>query len=220
MNRRSILLNNLGVVELQDGNIIKAFDLFSKSSNLLVSGFTSQTHINNSKIEAYRYNWVDCNNELLTSKPSHLTWEGSLSFLFIRSLRVTILQSDEYIDESCPCGFAWAVWFNLAICCSLIGTRLGEKGERLLKIAFELYKKVQHSIQSESPSRHRSILQMAIMNNQACIFRDFAMHEKATTCLQKLTYALFVATDMHVDDWKTFSLNLQILGAHVNAGAA
>jgi hypothetical protein len=222
MNRLAIELNNQAIAVLQAGNVIRAYELLSKSSNITMKAFASHTHTDTGN-STYRFHWEDCSaafSNKVTS-PGCSTWEGSVPFLFLRGLRVsTPTTDDDDLDGSCPCGFAWVIWYNLALCCSLLGTRLGERGLTLLKSAFDLYQKVQHRVDSEPPSRHWKIMQMALMNNQACIYYDLAMREATTECLERLARTLLTATDMQGEDRKGFFLNLQILGGHVNAPAA
>jgi hypothetical protein len=220
MNRTAIELNNNAVKELQKGNTVKAFEMLTKASNITMDGVANHTHIDTGS-STYRFHWEDC-RAAFAEKPSFprdLSWEGCVPFLYMRGLRVTTA-CDEDIDSLCPCGYAWVVWYNLALCCNLLGTRLGERGQLLLKTAFDLYIMVQRRIDGEPSSRHWNVLQMAVTNNQACIFHDFSMREKANECLEKLATTLKSTPDVHEEDWEGFSLNLQILGNHNTVASA
>jgi hypothetical protein len=46
----------------------------------------------------------------------------------------------------------------MALTCSVLGTRLGEKGKLFLEMGYDLYEKVQRRVESEPPSRHWQIL--------------------------------------------------------------
>jgi hypothetical protein len=216
MNKLAIELSNDAVVDLQNGNMLKAFELISMASEITMNGLSNHVHVDPSKNSTYRFHWVDC-SVAFSPKASSSRWEGCSPFLFLRGLRV-IPPSD--VDAVCPCGFSWAVFFNLAIVCSLVGTRLGERGQVLLKTAFEMYNKVQRRIDSELPSRHWNILQMAVTNNMACIYHDFAMREHTEMCLQRLSIKLDASAELDEDEREFFFLNLQILREQKCASAA
>jgi hypothetical protein len=224
MNRLAIHLNNNAVASLKQGNVIKAFQLLSKASNVTMNGVSSHKHVDSSN-SAYRFHWEDCSMAFSDKAPASddstksVSWEGSVPFLFLRGLRVSIPDTEE-IDTLCPCGFAWVIWYNLGLCCSLLGTRLGDRGYSLLRKAFDLYLKVQRRIDNEPPSMHWNVLQMAVMNNQACIYHDFCMREARSECLDKLAMALVTTPGMKGEDRKRFFLNLQILGGGHIAPAA
>ena len=187
------------------------------SSEITMNGVANHVHMDPSSNSTYRFHWVDCSSCGCVKSTSSPSWEGCAPFLFLRALRVS---PPPNVDRVCPCGFAWAVWFNLAICCSLLGTRLGERGQLLLTTAFDMYNKVQHRIDHEARSRHWNILQMAVTNNLACIYRDFAMRDHAEKCLQRLALTLKTSPDLDVDEREGFILNLQILREQRFAPAA
>ena len=216
MNKLAIDLSNEAVVELQTGNMLKAFELISMASEITMNGVSNHIHLDPSENSTYRFHWVDC-SAAFSAKTSSSRWEGCSPFLFLRGLRVAP-PSD--VDAVCPCGFAWAVFFNLAIVCSLIGTRLGERGQVLLKTAFDMYNRVQRRLDSEGASRHWNILQMAVTNNMACIYHDFAMREHTEMCLQRLSIKLDASTELADDEREGFFLNLQILRGQRCASAA
>jgi hypothetical protein len=103
----------------------------------------------------------------------------------------------------------------------MFGTRLGEKGHLLLKRAYHLFEKVQLRIDAEEPSKHWSTLQLAVLNNQACIYHDFSMLPETLAKLEKLANTLFSAPILHNGpDWENFYLTLQILSRYEVAAAA
>ena len=112
------------------------------------------------------------------------------------------------------------VWYNLALCCSVIGTLLGEKGQQLLQTAFDLYNRVQRQIESEPSSKHWDLVQMAVTNNQACIYYDYAMRDETRECLEQLAAVILTSDDMDTAEKKAFCLNLQVLGSNNLAAAA
>jgi hypothetical protein len=216
MNSVSIELNNRAVALLQAGNIVTAFDLLTKAYAITMQeGVAHPTHIDSGN-STVRFHWEDC------SSPDSAKWEGSTAFLFLRVLRITISDNAK-VDELCPCGYAWSIWFNLAICLNLMGTHLDGKGQKLLKMAFELYGRVQKRIDGEPHSRHWHLMQMAVFNNQACIYHDFAIGEATRECLGHLAMSILHATDTADSEDKTrlfFIFNIQILGTDCVAAAA
>jgi hypothetical protein len=79
---------------------------------------------------------------------------------------------------------------------------------------------VQRRLDSEGPSRHWNILQMAVTNNMACIYHDFAMREDTEMCLQRLSIELEASTELADAERECFFLNLQILRRQSCASAA
>jgi hypothetical protein len=217
MNRIAIDLCNRGVAELHRGDGISAFESLSKAANIVMLGIENHHHVSTGA-HVFHFHWVDCSSS--SSEETIRQKESSSPFLFLRALRVTTACNDEEVDHLCPCGYAWVVWFNLALCCSVLGTRLGERGKRFLEMAYDLYEKVERRVDSEPPTRHWQILAMAVSNNQACIFYDFSMHGATIECLQRLASTLSSCQDMEVEDRGDFCLNLQILSSQTVAAAA
>ena len=110
---------------------------------------------------------------------------------------------------------------SLAIVCTMFGTRLGEKGRTLLERAFHLFEKVQLRIDAEPLTKNWMMLQLAVLNNQACIFHDFSMYPETLDRLDKLAKNLFNASEsLTGSDWRNFYLTVQILSAREMAAAA
>lgn len=214
MNRTAIELSNHGIAELQKGNAVAAFDALAKAANITMMLVHNHKHSLDGS-QSFQFHWIDCAET--SSEPRK---EGCVPFLFRRGLRISTNCNDESVDALCPCGFAWAIWFNLALCCSVLGSQLGEKGLQFLEMAHELYLKVQRRVDSEPVSRHWHILTMAISNNQACIFHELSMQQATLECLQRLAQALSSCREIEVGDRGDFCLNLQILGSQTSAAAA
>lgn len=228
MNSVAIDLSNQGVAELQCGNIVQSFQLLTKAARIVVEGLHNHSHVDALK-STFRFHWEDCAEAgVTTSSPTtllaqgHTTpWEGSVPFLYLRALRITYSGQTADVDELCACGYAWAIWFNLALCSCIIGSRLGEKGKRLLEVSFEMYTKVQRRIESEPSSKHWDLLQMAVLNNLACIYRDAGKQDNMHRCLNELGRVVLLGSPTVEDSLKTsFRLSLQILGNSVVAPCA
>ena len=214
-NQTAIDLSNRGVEELNRGDHNAAFNSLSKAVNIVMSKIHNHVHVNTGS-NLFVFTWENCSSGVSTTK------EGSIPFLCLRALRITTTE-DDGVDQLCPCGYAWAIWFNLALCCSVIGTRLGEKGKPFLETAYDLYQKIQQRVDNEPSknNRHWAMISMIASNNQACIFYDFCMHDDALLCLNRLASTLASCEDsMGVEDRGEFCLNLQILGDQTVAAAA
>ena len=225
MNSVSIELNNRAVAYLRAGDSIKAFQLLSNNAyNISLQGVTNHTNVDSDR-SPFRFHWEDCSKAGISNDSTVFSWEeGSTCFLFLKALRVAVSDDvDVDVDELCPCGYAWVIWYNLAICCSVIGTRLGNKqGRKLLETAFDLYCRVQKEIDNEPSSKHWDLLQMASINNQACIYHDYGMRAKTREYLEQLASIVLKSRDFECED-KTqafFAFNLQILGTVSVASAA
>jgi hypothetical protein len=220
MNRAAIEFSDRGVAELQRGDAISSFRSLSKAANMVMAAIDNHVHVNTGA-DVFHFHWEDCSLEGIRRKDAFSSSsEGCAPFLFLRALRVTTTCAVEEVDTLRPCGYAWVIWFNLALCCSVLGTRLGEKGKLFLEMGYDLYEKVQSRVESEPPSRHWQILAMAVSNNKACIFYEFSMHGATIQCLQRLAFTLSSCEDLEVEDRGDFCLNLQILGSQMVAAAA
>jgi hypothetical protein len=222
MNHTAIELSNRGVEELRRGDAVSAFQSLSQSANIAMMLIENHHDDVSTEAHVFQFHWVDFSVEVGDVRKRPSSQEGCASFLFHRALKVSTTCSEGEVDRLCPCGFAWVVWFNLALSCSVLGTRLGERGKLFLEMAHDLYQKVQRRVDSEHPSRHWQILAMAVSNNQACIFYDFSMQHAAGECLQRLAVTLSVCNteSVTVEDRGDFFLNLQIMGSQTIAAAA
>lgn len=215
MNQIAIDLNNRGVQALERGDSVSAFQAFSKAANITMVLIENHRHIS-SGAHSFQFHWINCDHPSLL-----LRKEGCAPFLFLRALTISSPRCGNHqVNNLCPCGFAWAIWFNLALCCSILGTKLGEKGRLFMEMAHDLYGKVQRRVESEPPSRHWQMLAMAISNNQACIFSELSMQQASLECLKRLAVALSSCKEIEVEDRGDFCLNLQILGSQTIAAAA
>ena len=217
-NNLAIELNNTAVAELKCGNIVRAFELLSKAGLITMAGIATHVHSESVNL-TFRFHWEDCSSANDDTTHTKLFWEGSVSFVFVRALRISYTGTIDDVDGQCACGFAWTVWYNLALVSTIIGTRLGERGRNLMAVAFEMYAKVQMRIDKEPESKHWDLLQMAILNNQACIYRDFSMVEAMTWCLDELALVIR-STDVEDYHKKPFFLTLDIMGSSIAAPSA
>ena len=155
---------------------------------------------------AAHWHWLDCSPTLeaafwqddtsTSTTTSCSSKEGSTPFLFMRVIAISQAShsSTSILSLSIP------ILSNLALCCTILGTRLGEQpGRGFLEMAHDLYQKVQGLLEqiepcssissfyssststtttttassSSSASPHgmmMMLLSMAIANNCACIY--------------------------------------------------
>ena len=243
MNQVAINLSNRGVTELSQGDYHGAFESLSEAVNIVMQQIQDHVH-NDTGSNIFVFRWQDCSSCMSSNDSNHITSggeekgeqqqrgplsfpsaiAGSASFLCLRALRIAVDPSaQDQVEHLCPCGYAWAIWFNLALCSCIIGSRFGEKGKGFFEMAYDLYERVLKRIEIEpftDSNRHWKMMSMIVSNNQACIFIHFCMHDDAVCCLQKLATTLASCDDMEIEDRGSFCLNLQILGRQTLAAAA
>jgi hypothetical protein len=101
-----------------------------------------------------------------------------------------------------------------------MGIRLGEKGYSLLEQAYQLFEKVQFRIDAETPSRDWSLLQLAVLNNQACIHHELSRIEPLDLYLERLGDSLNDSVVKDGKHWLEFFLNYVFLRGRMFAPAA
>ena len=230
-NSTAIELNNKAVQLLSQGDVVAAFEMITRASQITMKGIANHRHIDAGN-STFRFHWEDCskardaiheNHKKRKLSPSASVWEGSSAYLFMRGLRISVNNTNSHmgVDDLCACGFAWAIWFNQAICCSVIGTMLGaDKGRKMLELGWDMYLRVQRRIESEPASKHWNILLLGVVNNIACIYKDFCMLEEMRESLEELAETILASKDIDAEDRRSFCLNLQILGSDIAAAAA
>jgi hypothetical protein len=218
-----ILHNNAAVDHFKAGNLVKAFETLQHA--LRISELskqeetTSLMNYNNDyhhhKKWIFRYHWDDCfptysscghsknkkNSSSSNTSDEICLNEGTSSLLCLWALKISIPPHHYTItlDGLRPCGYAWVIWYNLALVSNFMGTRLGEKGYGLLWQAHGLLQRVPGRIDNtdynEGGALHHhvshddwSLLQMAVLNNQACIFHELAMMSKEETLVDYEEY--------------------------------
>jgi hypothetical protein len=222
-NRQAIHLNNTAVDQFQAGRLLEAFKTLSRAASM--TGHAKLVHVNSEK-RIYEYSWVDCSSSyrsgfLKETGCGFCLNEGAASFLSLRALKVSTAREQQYIlDGLCPCGYAWVIWFNLGVVSNLMGIRLGEKGYSLLEQAYQLFEKVQFRIDVETPSRDWSLLQLAVLNNQACIHHELSRSESLELYLERLGDSLNDSVVKDGKHWLEFFLNYVFLRGRMFAPAA
>eukprot|EP00339_Tiarina_fusa_P014671 CAMPEP_0116996364 /NCGR_PEP_ID=MMETSP0472-20121206/193_1 /TAXON_ID=693140 ORGANISM="Tiarina fusus, Strain LIS" /NCGR_SAMPLE_ID=MMETSP0472 /ASSEMBLY_ACC=CAM_ASM_000603 /LENGTH=219 /DNA_ID=CAMNT_0004694957 /DNA_START=81 /DNA_END=740 /DNA_ORIENTATION=- len=171
VNQICINLNNAAVDEIKNGNLVSAFRMLSHACQ---TASKSHKHVD-SDGETYRYSWVDCSRSLLPVFRKHPKFsEGSAAFLWLKFLLIETPMGLDSVDDLCPCGYTWVLWFNLGIVSALLGTSVCEAGRMLLDQALRLFDRVEHRLRPEPDSKHWSLLQLAVLNNRVCVLKDLS----------------------------------------------
>jgi len=209
MNSIGIELNNYAVQELKKGHLEKAFEMLSYACEKTTAKHSA--HVNASH-RIYRYTWEDC-SRALTKKLHHFSKfnEGNMPFMYLKFLTVDTPFGRDSIKDLCPCGFAWVLWYNLGIVSALMGSAVGS-GSILLRQSLELLQKVKHRVDPEPLSRHWSMLQLSVLNNQACILSDLSMGDDLVAKLVQMGLTLTKASkvldpmDQELFQWTVLKL--------------
>jgi hypothetical protein len=110
----------------------------------------------------------------------------------------------------------------MALLYAIAGAVSGEKGRILLECACAYFDQVKIRTDCEQlPSRHWSRLQLAVLNNRACIFNELCLHNRTEQELNEMKDRLQLASPvLDSDVLKVFSLNWRFMLRGKLAGAA
>jgi hypothetical protein len=182
-----IQLNNAAIAWIQEGHIIRAFEILSYARDQAAQRYLHH----DASHRTYRYAWVDCSNALAQKLDGLCGFnEGSMSLLYLKFLKIEqpFLKSGE--PDICVCGFTWVLWYNLAILSALIGSPYCHPGKLLLKQALHLFKKVSNKVEPLASSKHWLVLQLSILTNEACVLSDLSMANESLERLCKIGITL------------------------------
>lgn len=193
MNSIGIELNNYAVQELKKGRIEKAFEMLSYACEKTTTKHSG--HVNASH-RIYRYTWEDCSRALTKQLHRFSKFnEGNMPFMYLKFLTVDTPMGRDSIKDLCPCGFAWVLWYNLGIVSALMGSVVGS-GNILLRQSLELLQRVKRRVDPEPLSKHWSMLQLSVLNNQACIMSDLSMSDDLLGRLVQMGLTLTKASNV------------------------
>jgi hypothetical protein len=111
---------------------------------------------------------------------------------------------------------------SMALLYAVAGAVSGKKGRILLQWACQYFDQVRiRTGHEEQPTKDWSRLQLAVLNNQACISNELCMHNQTEEQLNEMRHLLRVASRVLDNDvFNEFSLNLQfMLGGKLAAAA-
>lgn len=214
----AIGLNNDAIEMIKNGKIIEAFEVLSYACQNAV-----QKHVHaDTYYRTYQYEWVDCSKSLAQSLDGLSSFnEGRMSFMYLKFLKIKppVTRIDD--PAVCSCGFAWVLWYNLGIISALLGSPISDPGNRLLQQALHLFNRVQCIVDPEPLSKHWLVLQLSILNNEACVLSDLSMAGQSLERLVKIGLTLTKMSDLiDPQDHELFSWTVKTLVEDEYAAAA
>lgn len=189
----AIELNNDAIEEIKKGNIVEAFQMLSYACRNAV-----QKHAHEDTYHrTYQYEWVDCSKSLVQGLDGLSSFnEGRMSFMYLKFLKIEPPVARRNDPAVCACGFAWVLWYNLGIVSALLGSPISNRGNRLLQQALHLFNRVQCIVDPEPLSKHWLVLQLSILNNEACVLSDLSMAGQSLERLIKMGLTLTKTSDL------------------------
>jgi hypothetical protein len=207
--QQCIQCNNEGIKHLESGDTVEASTAFAEASSTLGNYSQPQTPRAGQKRRIQYSTWVELSSKsvLYNIGNKKVACNEPLPILFLRAIAIT---PSEDIDTF---HLTWAVLYNLALACHLLACKLGANGRRHLKKSHELYDIIRKRYLPQVPSEQSAYLSLAIHNNMACIYQEFAMHIESESCLTKaneMLYMISKGTTEPSGDLKEISLNLMV----------
>lgn len=230
-----IALNNNAVASLKAGNFYDACKLMTEaSSNLFlrtrdIRMNTRKKHLdcNVSWTKVRSYGRNSTNDTNLDDSPTVYPYAPTLSKPCCQAACCTEkLCCNVCADDSdiCPSNIAPILWYNLGLCCQLLGSDLGhhtKEGLFYLSQATRLYEKVYSSCGSETPSHGLSTMKMAVLNNQGAIYYEMGEQEECSKMMKSLSDILgSISQSFLCRRWDIFYLNLMVLDVTPRPAAA
>ena len=229
------MLNNNAIAYLQVGNFCDACNLMTEASNVFLSTHDVQKKKRRRKHRDCTISWtkIKCCDidpmEAIAQGESPTVYTHAPTFIkpccqnFFRTENICRAQCE---DDSgiCPSNLAPILWYNLGLCCQLLGSDLGyktKKGRFYLTQATDLYEKVYSSCGNENPSHGLSTLKMAILNNQAGIFHSMGEQDACLNVMRYLSDTLeSIPQSVFCKLWNVFYINLMVLDVTPRPAAA
>eukprot|EP00536_Pseudo-nitzschia_multiseries_P003402 jgi/Psemu1/323010/estExt_fgenesh1_pg.C_520029 len=230
-----IVLNNNAIAYLQLGNKYDACNVMTEASNLFL-------HTQDIRHTEKRRRHRDCTIswtkiQCCDRDPAKASTEGEspIVYPYAPTLIKPCCQrkfSTENIcckrchDDSdiCPSNVAPVLWYNLGLCCQLLGSDLGQstrEGLFYLNQATRLYEKVYGSCGSDNPSHGLSTMKMAVLNNQGGIYFLMGEQEACSNVMRCLSDTLAsISQSFLCTLWGVFYLNLMVLDVAPRPAAA
>ncbi|KAG7365746.1 hypothetical protein IV203_028416 [Nitzschia inconspicua] len=248
-NNLAIEINNYAVSELSHGHYKTAYEALSYA----VSCCTNNSHHHHSAMTSgyydnnhcsccpYQYAWADC-TEILQyniAKDPKLSQGQYAPFLYMKFLLILPtsrnLTGTTTTPNAAPCCYNWVLAYNLGVVTALLGRNIDKDGQNLLLQSLQLLDHVQSRVQLEFvhqqdrtvPSKHWSTLQLAIWNNQACVWSELSCGiMRDTERLDRLVQmgltlsSTTAASVLDVGDQDCFHWTVQVLMEDKYAAAA
>jgi hypothetical protein len=234
-----IVLNNNAIAYLQLGNVSEACNIMTQASNLFLHTQDAQKSSTKRRHRDCTISWtkIQCSIEdnISNGENKQHGGENPTIYPYAPTLHKPCCQVEfctenicchQCQDDSdiCPSNIAPVLWYNLALCCQLLGSDLGhytKEGKFYFDQSTRLYEKVYGSCCKEHPSHGLSTMKMAILNNQAGIYFEMGRQEACTTIMRSLSDILAsISQSFLCKKWSVFYLNLMLLDASPRSASA
>jgi tetratricopeptide (TPR) repeat protein len=218
----AILLNNNAVLYLQMGNSFEACNFLTEASRICLDIMERAEKRQRMKHRDHVITWVNFSSSSTDMKREDSDCPPTM-YHYAATIRTTCCQQenacqskrcsqcedDEYI---CPCSIAPIVWYNLALCCQLLGAELGggtSDGAFYYMRSTYLYEKVLNIYSNEKHSQGLSTLLMAVLNNQACIHYELGRLSEFACLMHRMQQSLrAVSRPANPRNWGVFHMNM------------
>jgi len=129
----------------------------------------------------------------------------------------------------CPCSISPVIWYNLALCCQILGGKVGTSSEDrdfYLMRSLYLYEKVLKLCSHERAAESGGLanLRMAVLNNLACVHHELGQQSDCAELMKCLKRSLQTVSRRnprrHMRNWRIFHVNLIMMGSTRPAAAA
>ena len=229
-----IVLNNNAIAYLQLGNVSEACNIMTQASNLFLQT-QDALNMNRRKHRDCTISWtkIQCYDRDQTKEMKE--GESPTIYPYAPTLIKPCCQKEfctenicctqcEDDSDICPSNVSPVLWYNLGLCCQMLGSDLGhdtKEGLFYFSQATRLYENVYVSCNNEHPSHGLSTMKMAILNNQGGIYFEMGKQEACTNIMKNLSDILAsISQSILCRRWGVFYLNLMVLDASPRPAAA
>lgn len=230
-----IVLNNNAIAYLQIGNSYDACKLMTEAANILFRTTQDVQSIRRKKHRDCTITWTkirnygrdDANDTKRDESPTIYPYAPTLVKPCCQTSFCTENQCCTQCEDDsdiCPSSIAPILWYNLGLCCQMLGSDLGhhtKEGCFYFSQATQLYERVYRSCGSETPSHGLSTMKMAVLNNQGAMYFEMGEEEAFTNVMKNLSDILgSISQSFMCRRWNVFHLNLMVLDATPARSAA
>lgn len=220
-----IFLNNNAISFLQHGNFFDACKLMTEASNIL---FRQTQDIQTMKRRKHRdctISWTKVRSYKTFLTADRKQDESPTIYPYAPTLIKPCCQKDFCTDnlcctqceddsDICPSNIAPVLWYNLGLCCQLLGSDLGnhtKEGLFYFSQATRLYEKVFSSCGNNRPSHGLSTMKMAVLNNQGVLYFEMGKREACANVMRDLSDILAsISQSFACRRWNVFYLNSMV----------
>jgi tetratricopeptide (TPR) repeat protein len=230
-----IVLNNNAIAYLQLGNFYDACRIMTQASSILILQTQDIQIMRRKKCRDCTISWTKVRSCKRDSTNNTKRDENPTIYPYAPTLIKPCCQKEFCTEKQCcrnckddadvcPSNITPVVWYNLGLCCQLLGSDLGhhtKEGLFYFSQATRLYEKVYSSCGSERPSHGLSTMKMAVLNNQGGIYFEMGKQEACSNVMRSLSDILAsISQSFLCRRWDTFYLNLMVLDVTPRPAAA